>query len=104
MDLNRGSCSPEEWVKYCNMPQVCTNETPAEWKKRIWARLIYFRENNLLPDQSKKYLEARNAIRFPDGTSYSSTIGIAICFSCDQLVYIGRMTKNTENNYNHIGH
>ena len=55
-----------------------TNETPGEWKERIWARLTYFRENDLLPDQSKRYLEARKLIRFPDGGSYAPEIGIAI--------------------------
>ena len=29
-------------------------------------------------------------------------IGIAICFSCDQLVYTGKRIKNI-GNYNHIG-
>ena len=65
MDLNRriyGSCTPEEWAEYCWMPQVRTNETPGEWKERIWTRLTYFRENDLLPDQSKRYLEARKLI------------------------------------------
>src|SRR6266542_2066310 len=34
--------------------------------------------------------------------SYAPEIGIAICFSCNQLVYIGKRTKNI-GNYNHIG-
>src|SRR6185312_5297499 len=84
------------------MPQVRIGETPGEWKERIWERLMYFRENGLLPSQSKKYLEARKLIRFPDGSSYAPEIGIAICFSCDQLVYTGKRTKNI-GNYNHIG-
>ncbi|CAG8657430.1 8465_t:CDS:2, partial [Paraglomus occultum] len=65
------------WAEYCWMPQVRTNETPGEWKQRIWARLTYFRENDLLPNQSKKYLEARG-------------------------LYIGQRKKNI-GNYNHIG-
>jgi len=73
------------------MPQVRSNETPSEWMKRIWARLTYFRENDLLPNQSKKYLEARKLIRFPDG---APEIGIAICFSYDRLVYTGQRKKN----------
>ncbi|CAG8578752.1 27678_t:CDS:1, partial [Racocetra persica] len=62
------------------MPQVCTNEPPNEWMNRIWPRLQYFRKNNLLPTESKKYLEAR---RLLNGGLYASKIGIAICFSCD---------------------
>ncbi|CAG8654038.1 1987_t:CDS:1 [Paraglomus occultum] len=91
-----------EWTEYCRMPQVRTNETPGEWKERIWERLMYFRENGLLPSQSKKYIEARKLIRFPDGSSYAPAIGIAICFSCDRLVYTGQRKKNI-GNYNHIG-
>ncbi|RIB28221.1 hypothetical protein C2G38_2137451 [Gigaspora rosea] len=95
-------CSDEEWSEYEKMPQVRTNETPSEWMKRIWERLIYFRENNLFPSESNKYLEARKIIRLPNSGSYASEIGIAICFSCDQLVYTGQRKKNIVN-YNHIG-
>ncbi|CAG8641489.1 645_t:CDS:1 [Paraglomus occultum] len=95
-------CTDAEWDEYIEMPQVCTNKTPSEWMKRIWARLTYFRENDLLPNQSKKYLEARKLIRFPNGGSYAPEIGIAICFSCDRLVYTGQRKKNI-GNYNHIG-
>ncbi|RIB16205.1 hypothetical protein C2G38_2190585 [Gigaspora rosea] len=35
------------------MPQIRDNETPSEWMKRIWERLTYFRENNLLPNSRK---------------------------------------------------
>ncbi|CAG8456711.1 4731_t:CDS:1 [Dentiscutata heterogama] len=92
-------CTSGEYVK---MPQVHTNETPSEWMKRIWLRLQYFRENDLLPIESKKYLEARRLIRLPNSGSYAPEIGIAICFSCDQLVYTGQRKKNI-GNYNHIG-
>ena len=76
------------------MSQVHTNETPSEWMKQIWHHLQYFRENNLLPSYSKKYLEARKIIRYWSEInrfyqSYASEIGIAICFSCNQLVYTG---------------
>ena len=40
-------CSNEEWTEYCQMPQVRTNETPGEWKERIWFCLQYFREKDL---------------------------------------------------------
>ncbi|CAG8790630.1 18448_t:CDS:2, partial [Gigaspora margarita] len=95
-------CSNEEWSEYVKMSQVCTNETPSEWIKWILKHLTYFRENNLLPIESKKYLEARKLIQLPNSGSYTSEIGIAICFSCDQLVYTGQRKKNI-GNYNHIG-
>jgi len=87
-DLRGSKFTDIEWTEYCNLPQVRTNKTPGNWKKRIWTRLTYFRENNLLPDQSKRYLEARKLIRFLDDGSYAPEIGIAIC---DQLVYTGSM-------------
>ncbi|RIB09074.1 hypothetical protein C2G38_2209879 [Gigaspora rosea] len=74
-------CTNAECIEYCNMPQIRDNETPSEWMKRIWERLTYFRENNLLPNVSKKYLEARRLIRLPNSGSYAPKIGIAICFS-----------------------
>ncbi|RHZ71752.1 hypothetical protein Glove_253g30 [Diversispora epigaea] len=97
-------CLNEEWNEYVKMPQVHNNETPSEWMNRIWLCLQYFRENDLLPTQSKKYLEPRKNICNVSGfnTSYAPEIGIAICFSCNQLVYTGQQTKNI-GNYNHIG-
>nr|CAG8613028.1 4072_t:CDS:2 [Entrophospora candida] len=77
-----GRCTPEEWTEYCWMPQVRTDETPGDWKSRIWTRLMYFRENDLFPGESNKYLEASRPKKLSDGTLYAPTIGIAICFSC----------------------
>jgi hypothetical protein len=102
INTHETDCTDAEWIEYCNMPQIRDNETPSEWMKRIWERLTYFRENNLLPNESKKYLEARKLIRLPNSGSYAPEIGIAICFSCDQLVYTGKRKKNI-GNYNHIG-
>ena len=102
INTRRTDCSDAEWIEYCNMSQIRNNETPSEWMKRIWERLIYFRENNLFPSESNKYLEARRLIRLPNSGSYAPEIGIAICFSCDQLVYTGQRKKNI-GNYNHIG-
>jgi len=102
-------CSDDEWNEYCRMPQVRTDETPGDWKSRIWPRLQYFRDNDLLPTGgSKKYLEARKLEEWWSELnmrwcSYTPEIGMVICFSCEQLVYTGKMTKNMGNNYNHIG-
>ena len=81
------------------MPQVRTNETPRKWKQRIWSRLHYFEENNLLPIECKKYFNARKLIHFQDGTSYAPTIGIAICLSCNELVYTGKNIKPIESHW-----
>ncbi|RHZ71990.1 hypothetical protein Glove_248g54 [Diversispora epigaea] len=101
------NCTDTEWDEYVKMPQILKGETPSEWMKRIWERLTYFRKNDLLPTQSKKYLEARKLIELwnkyrGNYDSYAPEIGIAICFSCDRLVYTGERTKNI-GNYNHIG-
>ncbi|CAG8852119.1 42197_t:CDS:2, partial [Gigaspora margarita] len=80
-------CSNEEWSEYVKMPQVHTNETS---------------KNDLLPIESKKYLEARRLIHLPNSSLYTFEIRIAICFSCNQLVYTGQRKKNI-GNYNHIG-
>jgi len=38
-------------------------------------------------------------IRFQDGTSYAPTIGIAICLSCNELVYTGKNIKTMESHW-----
>ncbi|CAG8849725.1 39_t:CDS:2, partial [Gigaspora margarita] len=96
------NCTDAEWDEILEMGIVSSNETPTEWVNRIWPRLQYFRENVLLPSNSRKYFEARKLIRLPNSGSYAPEIGIAICFSCDQLVYTGQRKKNI-GNYNHIG-
>ncbi|CAG8750086.1 21986_t:CDS:2 [Racocetra persica] len=78
-ELRRTNCTDAEWYEDCKMPQVRDNETPSEWMDRIWPRLQYFRKNDLLPTESKKYLEARKL-----------------------LIYTGERTANI-GNYNHIG-
>ncbi|RHZ84136.1 hypothetical protein Glove_85g35 [Diversispora epigaea] len=101
------NCTDAEWDEYVKMVQILKGETPSEWMNRIWPRLRHFRKNDLLPTQSKKYLEARKLIELwnkyrGNYDSYAPEIGIAICFSCDRLVYTGERTKNI-GNYNHIG-
>ncbi|RHZ45450.1 hypothetical protein Glove_674g13 [Diversispora epigaea] len=96
------NCTDAEWYEYCKMPQVRDNETPSKWMDRIWSRLQYFRKNDLLLIESKKYLEARKLILVPTLSTYAPEIELAICFSCDQLIYTGERTANI-GNYNHIG-
>ena len=101
-DSRGTNCTDNEWYKYCKMLQVRDNETPSEWMDRIWPHLQYFRKNDLLPTESKKYLEARKLVLVPTLGTYAPEIGLAICFSCDQLIYTGERTANI-GNYNHIG-
>ncbi|CAG8824224.1 34834_t:CDS:2, partial [Gigaspora margarita] len=69
-------CTDAEWIEYCNMPQIHDNKTSSE-------------KNNLLLNESKKYLETRRLIRLLNSGSYASEIGIAICFSCNHNKYCG---------------
>ncbi|RHZ51162.1 hypothetical protein Glove_482g15 [Diversispora epigaea] len=96
------NCTDAEWDEYVHMGNVHDNETSSEWMDRIWPRLQYFRKNDLLPTESKKYLEARKLVLVPTLGTYAPVIGLVICFSCDQLIYTGERTANI-GNYNHIG-
>jgi len=80
-DLRGSKCTDIEWTEYCRMPQIRTDETPGERKERIWARLAYFRENNLLPDQNKNYHDFRMAVHInmlPKSEFQSVSISITI--------------------------
>ncbi|RHZ58777.1 hypothetical protein Glove_368g54 [Diversispora epigaea] len=96
------NCTDAEWDEYVCMGNVRDSETPTEWMDRIWPRLQYFRENNLLPTESKKYLEARKSVLVPTLGTYAPAIGLAICFSCDQLIYNGDQTAKMSG-CNYIG-
>ncbi|RHZ82411.1 hypothetical protein Glove_109g185 [Diversispora epigaea] len=96
------NCTDAEWDEYVRMGNVRDSETSTEWMDRIWPRLQYFRENNLLPTESKKYLEARKSVLVPTLGTYAPAIGLAICFSCDQLIYNGDQTAKMSG-CNYIG-
>ena len=36
------------------------NETPLDWKDRIWDTLMVYRKNHLLTDYNKRYLMQEN--------------------------------------------
>jgi len=42
-DLRGSKCTDDEWYEYCQMPQVRANETPGEWKERIWMQKLNVR-------------------------------------------------------------
>ena len=42
-----------------DLPRMRENETPSDWKDRIWDTLMGYRKNHLLTDYNKRYLIAR---------------------------------------------
>lgn len=62
----------KELTEYYKMSDINPGETPSEWKEQIWDRLMYFKDNNLLPNESNRYFSARK-------TTYYPNIGIVIC-------------------------
>ncbi|CAB4489092.1 unnamed protein product [Rhizophagus irregularis] len=42
-----------------DFPRMRGNETPSDWKDRIWGTLMEYRKNHLLTDYNKRYLIAR---------------------------------------------
>ncbi|RHZ50395.1 hypothetical protein Glove_499g35 [Diversispora epigaea] len=73
-ELRGTNCTDAEWYEYCKMPQVRDNEIPT--------------------------IEARKLTLVPTLGTYAHAIGLAICFSCDQLIYTGeRTTKIGTRNY-----
>ncbi|RHZ63738.1 hypothetical protein Glove_328g71 [Diversispora epigaea] len=75
-DAHGGSnCTDVEWDEYVRMGNVRDNETPSS-------------------EFGLAYI--------PTLGTYAPAIGLAICFSCDQLIYTGKQTANI-GNYNYIG-
>ncbi|RHZ82604.1 hypothetical protein Glove_108g38 [Diversispora epigaea] len=71
-------CSDEEWTEYCRMELL---------------------ENDLLPVGGKHLTCAKRLFRYLNGTTYPPENGFAICYKCNQLVYIGKKVGG----YNHGG-
>ncbi|PKK58015.1 hypothetical protein RhiirC2_763640, partial [Rhizophagus irregularis] len=63
------------------------NETPSDWKDRIWDILMEYRKNHLLTDSNKRYLIARKQTYLLYQCDVWFGINIGICYSCNQLVY-----------------
>ena len=86
--------SDTEWRDNCRFPVIHKGETPSDWKNRIWDQLMNYRNNNKLTDYNKRYLIARK-MEYVEGFSYGIAVkvNIAICFSCDQLVYVDQDLK-----------
>ncbi|RHZ76057.1 hypothetical protein Glove_207g17 [Diversispora epigaea] len=99
----------QKWIEYMYRPDgLCASKLAIHfkllWSIREEIRQVnnYFRENNLLPTESKKYLEARKLVLVPTLGTYAPAIGLAICFSCDQLIFNGDQTAKMSG-CNYIG-
>ncbi|RHZ80461.1 hypothetical protein Glove_135g81 [Diversispora epigaea] len=77
-----------EWRDNCQFPVIRKGETPSDWMKRIWDQLMNYRKNNCLFVSHKRYMVARKILYLWEGDLGSAfEVNIAICYSCDQLVY-----------------
>ena len=80
-----------------DLPRMRENETPSDWKDRIWDTLmvIYldqsnsdgYRKNYLLINSHKRYLIARKQTYLLYQCNVWFGVNIGICYSCNQLVY-----------------
>ncbi|CAB4382492.1 unnamed protein product [Rhizophagus irregularis] len=69
-----------------DLPRMRENETPSDWKDRIWDTLMEYRKNHLLTDYNKRYLIARKPTYLYTCDVWFG-VNIGICYSCNQLVY-----------------
>ena len=70
-----------------DLPRMRGNETPSDWKDRIWDTLMGYRKNHLLTDSNKRYLIARKQTYLLYQCDVWFGVNIGICYSCNQLVY-----------------
>jgi hypothetical protein len=86
----------EEYLEYKGLHYFMDGETPSEWRNRIWGRLMYFRNKKYYTYGEKDCFYARKASSV-NGIALFPLCGMAICYSCNQLVYlgIGRLTFGT---------
>ena len=82
--------SYEEYVEYIGLHHIMDGETPSEWRNRIWDRLMYFRNKKYYTYDEEDCFYAHKALpHLVDGQTYSPKCGMAICYSCNKLVYLG---------------
>ena len=67
-----------------DLPRMRGNETPSDWKDRIWNTLMEYRKNHLLTDYNKRYLIARKPTYLYTCDIWFG-VNIGICYSCNQL-------------------
>jgi len=94
----------EEYVEYIMMHYIKDGETPTEWKNRIWDRLTYFRRNNIhMYGKEDCFYAYKASPHLVDGQEYFKPCGMAICFSCNQLVYLGIHTLSISERWEYNG-
>ncbi|PKK62483.1 hypothetical protein RhiirC2_790311 [Rhizophagus irregularis] len=80
----------EEYVEYRDLHYIMDGETPSEWRNRIWDRLMYFRNKKYYTYDEKDCFYARKASsHLVDGQKIYPFCGMAICYSCNELIYLG---------------
>ncbi|GES88723.1 hypothetical protein GLOIN_2v1736264 [Rhizophagus clarus] len=80
----------EEYIEYIGMRCIFDTETPSEWRNRIWDRLMYFRNKKYYTFGEKDCFYARKASsHLVDGQKIYPFCGMAICYSCNELIYLG---------------
>ncbi|RHZ77316.1 hypothetical protein Glove_181g41 [Diversispora epigaea] len=67
-----------------------------------FSSLIAHGGSNCTDAEWDEYVRMGNVCDNETPSTYAPAIGLAICFSCDQLIYTGERTANI-GNYNHIG-
>ncbi|RHZ69115.1 hypothetical protein Glove_290g112 [Diversispora epigaea] len=77
-----------EWKDYCQLPEIHSKETPSDWMKRIWDRLMDYKNRGRLAGSMKRYIIANKMKYLWEGDlGHAVGINIAICYSCNKLVY-----------------
>src|SRR5947207_2736881 len=78
----------EEYV--IGLHYIMDGETPTEWRNRIWDHLMYFRNKKYYTYGEKDYFCTRKALPYlVDGQKLFPKCGMAICYSCNKLIYLG---------------
>ncbi|RHZ77539.1 hypothetical protein Glove_176g5 [Diversispora epigaea] len=77
-----------EWKDYCQLPGIHSKETPSDWMKRIWDRLMDYKNRGRLAGSMKRYIIANKMKYLWEGDlGHAVGVNIAICYSCNKLVY-----------------
>ncbi|CAB4495656.1 hypothetical protein RhiirA1_475437 [Rhizophagus irregularis] len=93
----------EDYVEYIRMHYIKNGETPTEWKNRIWDRLMYFRREKIhMYGKEDCFYAYKASPHLVDKQEYFKPCGMTICFSCNQLVYLGisRLSIGERHEYN----
>ncbi|RHZ66444.1 hypothetical protein Glove_307g54 [Diversispora epigaea] len=77
-----------EWKDYCQLPGIHSKETPSDWMKRIWDRLMDYKNRGRLAGSMKRFIIANKMKYLWEGDlDHAVGVNITICYSCNKLVY-----------------